>query len=253
MRPGRGVLLAFVLVTAAAAQSPEPPLSESRLTVHTLLREDIFAGFINNSLERLSRAERNIDILLKDRPGQRANLLAWKAGASLYRAVAAHEAGKRDEFNRCFAEAREGFAAAATLQSGNDGVAAITGGSLVLFADRLPEEQRAAAWSQAYDAYALLWKQQHANIEKMPVHFRGEVLAGLTQSAQRTGRSDEAAQYLDRMLAVMANTPYEAMARQWKTDPASAATTNLTCKSCHNPGRLTQRLAALAKGGALRP
>ena len=70
----------------------------------------------------------------------------------------------------------------------------------------------------------------------------------MTQSAQRSGRSEEAALYLDKMLTVLANTPYEAMAKQWKADPASAATTNVTCKNCHNPGRLSNRLAALNKG-----
>ena len=148
-----------------------------------------------------------------------------------------------------FAIARDGFAEAAKLASGgqNDGVAAITGGTLAILADSLPAEHRAAAWAQAYDNYSRLWKQQGAGIENMPVHFKGEVLAGLTQSAQRTGRTDETAQYLDKMLTVLANTPYEAMAKQWKADPASAATTNLTCKNCHNPGRLANRLAALNK------
>jgi hypothetical protein len=44
---------------------------------------------------------------------------------------------------------------------------------------------------------------------------------------------------------MLAETPYEAMARAWKADPASAAKTNLTCKNCHNPGRLSSRLEAL--------
>jgi hypothetical protein len=79
------------------------------------------------------------------------------------------------------------------------------------------------------------------------VHFKGEVLAGLTQSAQRTGRSEEAAQFLDKMLAVLPNTPFEPMAKKWKADPASAATTNLTCKNCHGAGRLSARLKTLEK------
>jgi len=247
MRPLKSALLVFVVVTATAAQTTDPLLSETRLSVHTLLREDIFAGFRNDNLERLAKAEQNIDVLLKERPGQRANLLAWKAGASTYRAVRAHEAGQAAEFERRFAEALDGFAAAAKPDSGNDGVSAITGGTMATFADRLPEKHRPAAWSQAYDNYSLLWKQQGAAIEKLPVHFKGEVLAGLTQSAQRTGRREEAAQYLDKMLTVLADTPYAALAKQWKTDPASAATTNLTCKNCHNPGRLANRLEALKK------
>jgi hypothetical protein len=238
-------VLVLVVVTAAAAQSPDPLLSETRLSVHTLVREDIFAGFRNGNMERLSKAERNIEVLLKERPAQRANLLAWKGGATTYRAVRAHESGQAGEFARLFAAALDDFADAGTLDSGNDGVAAITGGTMATFADRLPEKHRAAAWSQAYDNYSLLWKQQGAGIEKLPVHHKGEVLSGLTQSAQRTGRSEEAAQYLDKMLTILVDTPYEAMAKQWKSDPASAATTNLTCKNCHNPGRLSSRLEAL--------
>lgn len=241
-----GVAFASVL-TAAAVQSPDPPVNDTRLTVHTLVREDVFAGFMGNNLDRLARAERNIDQLLAARPDQRANLLAWKAGATTYRAVRAHEAGNTSEFDRLYAEARKGFADAAALGSGNDGVAAITGGTMVVFGDRLPEAQRTAAWQLAYDNYSALWKQQGAGIEKMPDHFKGEVLSGLTQSAQRTGRADEAAAHLDRMLTVLAGTRYEPMAQQWKADPSSAATSNLTCKNCHNPGRLAARLEALGK------
>jgi hypothetical protein len=245
MRVLKCALLAFIVVTATAAQSPDPPLSDTRLSVHTLVREDIFAGFLDDNLDRLAKAERNIEVLLKDRPTQRANLLAWKAGATTYRAILALEAGKAEEFERLFSDARAGFAEASTLSSGSDGVAPITGGTMALFADRLPAKYRGTAWTQAYDAYSLLWKQQNAKIEQMPLHFKGEVLAGLTQAAQRTGRHDEAALYLDRMLVLLADTQYEETARQWKADPASAAKTNLTCKSCHGAGRLSARLKAL--------
>jgi hypothetical protein len=245
MPPLNTAVLVFIVVGAAAAQSADPFLQDTRLTVHTLVREDIFAGWRNNNLDRLSKAEQNIEILLKERPDQRANLLAWKAGATTYRAVRAHESGQAEEFGRRYAEALAGFAAAAKLETGNDGVAAITGGTMAVFADRLPDKQRAGAWSIAYDNYSLLWKQQGAALDKLPLHHKGEVLAGLTQSAQRTGRSEQAAQYLDKMLTVLVDTQYEAMAKQWKSDPASAATTNLTCKSCHNAGRLANRVEAL--------
>lgn len=245
MRPVETLLLVCLAITAPLAQTSDPLLSDKRLTVHTLLREDIFAGFRNDNLERLARAEQNIDILLKERPQDRANLLAWKAGAASYHAVRAHETGQAAEFDRRFAEALEGFATAAKLNTGGAGVPAITAGTMAVFADRLPEKHRAAAWAQAYDNYTLLWQQQGATIEKLPLHFKGELLSGLTQSAQRTGRTEEAAQYLDKMLMTLANTPSEAMARAWKADPASAAKTNLTCKNCHNPGRLSSRLEAL--------
>jgi hypothetical protein len=245
MRLMRSLLLVLVISVAAAAQSPEPPLSESRLTVHPLLREDVFAGFMANDMVHFARAEGNIDQLLRDRPDQRGNLLAWTGLTSLHRAVLANEAGKADEFQRYFQAARDAFTEAAQQTSGNDGVAAITGGSFSVFADRLPEQHRAAGWSQAYAAYSILWKQQGAIVEKLPVHHRGELLAGLTQSAQRTGRAGESAQHLERMLTHLQGTAYEAMAKQWKADPTAPASTNLTCKNCHNPGRLASQLAAL--------
>jgi putative intracellular protease/amidase len=245
MRPVTTATLVVAFTITAAAQAPDPPLSDTRLTVHTLLREDAFAGFLANDMERFARAERNIDLLLEQRPSERANLLAWKGGTALYRAVVAHEAGKRDDFQRYLQTALNAFDEAAKLPTGNDGVAAVTGGSLSLFADRLPAEDRARAWSRSYDAYSLLWKAQERAVDKLPVHFRGELLGGIAQAAQRTGRTEESAQYVERMLVLLQGTAYESAARQWKSDPAAAATTKLTCKNCHNPGRLTARLEAL--------
>jgi hypothetical protein len=249
MRLLKSAVLGFAGVATIAAQAPDALLSDTRLTVHTLVREDVFAGFRGDNMERLERAERNIEILLKERPDDRGNLLAWKAGAATYRAVRAHEAGKAEEFGRRYKEALDGFAAAEkAVDNGGGaiiGVASITGGTMAVFADRLPENERAAAWALAYANYSKLWQLQGPGIEKLPVHHKGEVLSGLTQSAQRTGRTAEVAQYLDTMLSVLVDTPYEAMAKQWKADPASAATTNLTCKNCHAPGRLSNRLEAL--------
>ena len=247
MRMFKGTLIAFAVVTTVGAQSPDPPIADTRLTVHTLLREDVFAGFFENSSQRVARAEQNIALLLEQRPTERANLLAWRGGIGVQRAVAAHEAGNAAEFTKHFTAARDDFAAALKASSGKDGVAPIVGGTYAFFGDRLPQEHRAAAWSQAYESYALLWKQQGEQIEKMPLHFKGELLSGMAQSAQRTGRAEESAQFVDRMLTQLANTPFEKTAKQWKAEPASAATTNLTCKNCHAPGRLSAKLAALNK------
>lgn len=247
MRVLLSFVLLFVAIAGARAQSPEPPLSDTRLTVHTLVREDIFAGFMGNDMARFARGERNVEQLLKDRPDQRGNLLAWRGSAAMHRAVLAHEAGNGSEFLKRLEEARAAFAEAATQTSGNDGVAAITGGTYAVFADRLPEPHRATAWADAYANYSLLWKQQGSMIDKLPVHHRGEVLGGLVQSAQRTGRTEEMGEHLDRMITLLQGTPYEATAQQWKANPASAATTRVTCKACHNPGRLSPTLAALQK------
>lgn len=238
-------MLAIFAVASQAPQSPEPPLDDKRLTIHTLVREDIFAGFLQNDLTRLARGEKNIELLLEKRPQSKAELLAWKAGATLYRAVRAFEEKRPDEFKQKYQQVLDTFDQAEKLQPGNGGVAAVQGGSLVLFADQLPKELRAAAWERAYSSFQILWKQQGAGIEKMPVHFKGEVLGGLAQSAIRTGRKEEANQYLDKILAVLPNTPYEPVAKRWKADPKSAENSTIACMTCHDGGRLSARLTAL--------
>ncbi|MEP7341577.1 MAG: hypothetical protein ABI977_27850 [Acidobacteriota bacterium] len=241
------VLLLAVFVTVAAAQSPEPPLSDTRLSINTLVREDIFAGFLTDNTERLARGEKNLQLLLESRPSAKPELLAWKGGATLYHAVRAYENKRSDEFQQKYRQAVGLFAEARKTGPQNGGVAAITGGSYLVFADRLPKENRAEAWAQAYDAYQLLWKFQGSSVEKLPVHLRGELLGGLAQSAQRTGHTEEATQYLDKILTVMRDTPYESVAKQWKANPQAATNSSITCLTCHDSGRLAPRLASLNK------
>jgi tetratricopeptide (TPR) repeat protein len=241
---GRIFIVVF-FVAVAMAQSPEPLLSDTRLSIHTLVREDIFAGFLTDEMDRFSRGEKNVDLLLEKRPSAKADLLAWKAGAKLYRAVRAHEGKRDDEFQKYYREAVDTFSQARQLQPEGDGVAAVTGGTYVIFADRLPKENRAAAWTQAYDSFQILWKHQAPMVEKLPVHIRGELLGGLAQSAQRTGRAQEADQYLDKILAYLRDTPYEPIAKKWKANPSSAAESSITCMTCHDAGRLSARVASL--------
>jgi tetratricopeptide (TPR) repeat protein len=227
----RSLIACFMLVTTTVlpAQAPEPPIADTRLTVHTLVREDVFAGF------------------LQSRPADRASLLAWQGSTALTRAALANEAKQTEEFQRQHRRATELFAEAARLGPDNVGVFAITGGSQVMLADRLPSAERASGWEQAYSAYQRLWKMQATGIEKLPLHHKGEVLTGLAQTAQRTGRNDELPAHLERIIALLPDTAYAKRAQQWKDDASSRAQTKLTCQTCHGPGTLSARLAEVSK------
>jgi len=241
--------LGFVAAISSAipAQAPEPPLADTRLTVHTLVREDIFAGFLQNDLTRLARAEKNLDQLLASRPAERASILAWQGSVALTRAALANEGKQPDQFRQQYRRAQDLFAEAMKLGPDNVGVFAITGGTQTSVADRLPPQERAAGWELGYTAYQRLWKMQEQTIEKLPLHHKGEVLSGLAQTAQRTGRTEEANAQVERMLVLLPDTPYATRARQWKEDPATRTTTKLTCQTCHAPGTLVARLAEVSK------
>ncbi len=237
--------LVVLLVSDAFGESPEPPISNTRLPVSTLVREDVFAGWMANDMERFARAEKNIDLLLEQRPKARAESLVWKGATKIYRAVLAHEAGKTDEFERMFQEARDLFAEAKELGPKSAGTAAIVGGSYVVLGDRLPEKYRADAWSVNYDSYQVLWKLQGQFVDRLPLHVLGELLAGLAQSAQRTGRKKELDEYLDKIVEVLPDSQYADVAKEWKEDPLAAANSNISCKYCHAAGRLSARIAKL--------
>ena len=239
-------LAVLLLATSVAAQAPEPPLDNTKLTVHTLVREDVFAGFLQNDLVRLARAEKNLTQLLANRPTDRPSLLAWQGTVALTRAVQANEANSQQEFARHYRRAIDFFADAMREGPGDGAVWAIVGGSNASLADRLPATERKAAWEQGYGAYAQLWRMQSSIVSKLPLHHRGELLTGLAQTAQRSGRVVEAVTYLDQILETMGDTPYAARAREWKNNPASRAEGNLTCRTCHAPGTLAARLSQLA-------
>ena len=242
-------IVVFCLFTITAfGQVPELTPLDKRLSIHTLVREDIFAGILTNDMDRLSRGEKNVELLLTERPKAKAPLLSWKGDIALYRSVVAYE-GKRDaEFELQYRQALELFSEANRLADPGDiGVAAVSGAGLLLFGDRLPERYRAAAYAAAYDAYNAMWKVQSGAVDKMPLHSKGELLAGLAQSAQRTGRAEESSRYLDQILASLPGTPYESRAKAWKARPEMAGRSSLNCQTCHEGGRLAARTAALAK------
>jgi len=124
------------------AQTSRVPVSvhDPRLTVHTLVREDIFAGFIINDEARLAKGERTLDRLLVERPDAKADIVAWQGWAALTWAVYAHE--QENEFARYYRKASELYAEAARLAPNSGSVAVIIGASYAVLGDRLPDQYR---------------------------------------------------------------------------------------------------------------
>ena len=238
-------LLLGMLCRLGPAAAVDPPLDETRLTVHSLVREDIFAGWRTNNRDRMARGEENIEKLLQQRPDARADLLAWKGSVALFHAAEAHEAGKTVEFQEHYQNAIAQFAASKQLDPKSPGANAVTGGGYVLFADRLPESVRAEAWQACYDNYQTLYAMQAPALDRLPTHIRGELLAGLAMSSLRTGRAAEYEGHLEQIIKLLPKTAYARTALKWKEDPSEAATGTMACKTCHGPGRLSARLANL--------
>ena len=168
----------------------------------------------------MARAEKNADLLLASRPADRPALLAWQGGLALTRAVMANEAKQPEQFGQHYRRAQDLFAEAMKLVR------------LMLGCSRLPvghksrspspaAAKRKASWELGYTAYQHLWKMQEQMIEKLPLHHKGEVLSGLAQTADRTGRREEAAAGIERILTLLLTRPTPAGLGSGKTIPLS--------------------------------
>lgn len=219
------------------------------ISVSTWVREDLFAGFMVNDWVRFEQGQKKLDAILTATPDA-PDALAWKGGAELALAVKAHESGNKTEFEQRYGRAKEIFAQArnAAGEAGAlEAVYAISGGSWTHFADRLPHHLQKEAWEQGNLNYSALRKAQDKFFLRLPVHMKGEVLAGLAQASQRLGKEDELRARLEEVIKLLPDTPYASRARRWQENPAVAAKTSMVCQTCHDQGRLEPAIARLKK------
>lgn len=235
--------LLLLLTALLVAAQPKP----ANLRVSTWVREDIFAGFLDNDMARHAIGVKKLEAILAANP-KAADAIAWQGGSELLYAIRAHDAGDAEGFTAHHAKANGYFARAAALAKEipayEQGVLAITGGSWAVFADRVPPVHRTAAWQRVRENYSALRASQQPTWAKLPVHFRGEIDAGLAQAAQRLGEAELAAKLTAELASALPGTPYAVFAKRWLDKPETMAKSKLTCSTCHDAGRLQTVLSA---------
>lgn len=221
--------------------------AEQRLTIHWLVREDIFAGILANDRARLEKGAKTLDSVSSLYPAVEVH--AWRAGVEVMRAIWAHEDGKPEDFRRHYSLAMTYFDA--SRNASNEKTAAIPeifeGGVYVATADRLPESLRRGAWERCYNAYKKLNAMEAPRLDKLPLHMKGEVIAGLAVATQRTGRNDELPAALETIQTKLPNSVYASAAKKWLADPSSATKVRMACISCHEPNTLGPKLDQIHK------
>lgn len=236
-----GILLVWG-VGILQAQVPDKP---KEIRVSTWVREDIFAGFLEGDMKRFGVGEQKLERILAANP-KAADAWGWRGGAELYRAVLASEAGDAQGFESRYAKAKEYFARAAAILEGipqyQQGQHAIMGGSYAVMSDRLPGKYKREGWQLVREHYTALRELQKADFDQLPPHFRGEVMAGLAQAAQRLGEEENAKRLTAELVAALPNTPYAVFGKRWLEKPETMAKSKLACSTCHDAGRLQATL-----------
>lgn len=222
-------------VVGFAAQQTRP----ANVPIHTWVREDMFAGFVDDDLVRFERGEKKVLEYLADTP-DRAEALAWMAGGRLYRAGRAFREGKTAEGDARTREAIELMDRAAAAAPHSIGVHATLGGSIVQLANKLPEKYYGPLMQRARGHFATLYSVQSAAVPQLPLHIKGELLAGAAETEFRAGDRARASELLNQIVKEMPDTPYARSAATWLAAPDTVTRdTKLVCQSCHEPGRLS--------------
>lgn len=236
----------FLMTMAAAAALLCAEGKPDGLTVSTWVREDIFAGFLAGELPQFEKGMEKLEAILAANP-RAGDALAWRAGGRVYLAVRALEAGDRAGFDKLFAQAQADFAQAPKVAAPDEmgAVLAVKGGTFAILADRLPAGLRREGWTAVRDNYGALREAQKAVFDRLPLHMRGEVLAGLAQAEQRLNGESGAA--LAELMKTLPESVYAKRAQRWQEKPELAAKSSLTCQTCHEAGRLAPVLARQKK------
>jgi hypothetical protein len=231
--PGMMVLSASLV--GLAVQHTRP----ANVPIHTWVREDLFAGFIDDDFDRYQRGEQKVLEYLAETP-PRPEAMAWMAGGKLYRASRAFREGKTTDGDTLIREATALMDQAVAAAPNNIGVHATIGGSIVQTANRLPERYYAELMQRGRTHFAKLYSVQSAAVPQLPLHIKGELLAGVAETEFRVGDRAKATELLNQIVKELPDTGYAKSAAMFLATPEKVTRdTKLVCHSCHEPGRLS--------------
>jgi hypothetical protein len=241
----RVVVGGFVVAAAAlvSAGAQEKEVRPKNVPFYTWVREDTFAGWMNNDLVRHANGMKRAQEWLDDNPGS-PEAINWLGAGKMFEAVRAFDAGDQAKGDALFQESVAMMEKGQALAPAHPGILATTAGTLMNFAAKLPDRQSRLAVEKARAPYATLYTLQEAMLDRFPLHLKGEVLAGVAETEWRVGDREKGIAFLNRIVTGMPGTPYARTAETWlKTPEAVTKESRLVCQSCHEAGRLQPWMA----------
>ncbi|MBL8178718.1 MAG: hypothetical protein JNK48_28850 [Bryobacterales bacterium] len=216
-----------------------------KLTIHTWVREDIFAGWMAKDAEALARGEKKLDFFLASNPNH-SSALAWKHLATQYHMRDAVAKGDQTRYATLLAESKSLQKKAIEANPKDVAVYIIVGGGWIMNAFYAPQEDKLWMYREGRDLLRQVPVMQGAAFEKLPPHMRGETWSLLAYASDRLGDRAAKDALLEKMLTQLQGSPYESRAKRWQTLPALNSETDNMCITCHEPGRLKNVQARLA-------
>jgi hypothetical protein len=238
-----GGLFVTTFVATISAQAPRP----ANVPFYTWVREDTFAGLIDGDFARLEQGERKTQDYLLENP-QRNDAANWLGATKIIRAVKAFRDGQTASGDAMLRDGLKAMDEAITRAPNDLGLRAPAGGTLMYLASQLPEQHYQGALQRAREHYAALYRVQAPALAQLPLHIKGELLAGVAETEFRIGDRERGVQLLNQIVSELPGTGYARTAATWLSAPDNVGKdARLVCQSCHEPGRLSSWMARQPK------
>jgi hypothetical protein len=224
-----GVLAQPPAVPTPPAPAAEPA-GERAPRFDYLVRADFFAG-MRGDRARFERAMKLCEETLARDP-RHAEAMVWYGSGQMVLAGQAFRSGDAAKGRELWELGLRTMAEAVALAPDRAGVLIPRGATLLLAARQIPPgaESRSLLQTGVAD-YEKALAIQTPFFERLSVHARGELLAGLVEGWHQLGQDETARTYLERMVTELDGSGYQARAKAWlETGPPLGG---FACASCH--------------------
>jgi tetratricopeptide (TPR) repeat protein len=213
-----------------APESPAAPAGDRATRFDYLVRADFFAG-MRGDRARFERAMKLCEETLAREP-RHAEAMVWYGSGLLVLAGQSFRSGDATKGRELWERGLRTMAEAVAIAPDRVGVRIPRGATLLLAARQVPPGAESQALLQAgVGDYEKALALQTPYFERLSVHARGELLAGLAEGWHELGQEDRARAYLERMVAELDDTGYQTRAKAWlETGPPLGG---FACASCH--------------------
>src|SRR5215471_357222 len=205
------VICLFALPLLAGADDLVKP---DKISIHTWVREDMFAGWIGNDMVTFERGVAKVDRFLSDHPDDR-NALAWKYLQASKYMIRARAAKDDAEYAKQLAIAKDLRTRVFAGGLQDPGPYIIIGSSLVNTGDAAPDKDRDWMYRDALELLSKVPQLQGDVFNSLPAHMRGELWAQLAYVSAKLGDTAARDRSLQNLLT-LTGSPYESRARAWQ-------------------------------------
>src|ERR1051326_4825565 len=164
----------YFLLALPLAHASDEMVKPDQISVHTWVREDMFAGWIGNDTVTMERGVKKLDRYLADHPDDRG-ALSWKYLAISYRMIQARRGHDDVAYAKQLAAGKELRSRIFTGEVRDPAPYIIVGSSLVEVASVAPEQDRGWMFKDGRDLLAKVPELQGKVFDNLPPHMRGEV------------------------------------------------------------------------------